>query len=231
MAQTTPQEMMLQSVYKLQQSQNLTFQASGQEMRGTRLVQVLTSVAFHIDLDNDLAQLEFLSLEDGKLVQRIAADGTRIWNFDAREKTYSSRSYTDSDGKLLNNWRESLFKTYKKYLTGIGAFVSKPLDDTFGLGLVKGAWSPWISTSELKRSNNMVIGKSDSPTENQTTYLFDGDDSLGFSLSQIKFNQWNSRGQEIRNWTCQVYPNELPKDTDFRFIPPKGAHAIASGTN
>lgn len=228
-AQATPVEMMRQSLYRLQQSSKLTLHCFGSDLRGTQNISTEVIWAIYVDLEHDDVRMEMLGYEDGKLVQRMAADGTRLWNYDAKLKTYSSREYVSTDGKLETNWRQRLFKPLKLHTTGMSAFTLRTLDDIWGLGLISGTWSPWIPTSVPERRSNFILAKSGTPNENQARYDFEGDDSSGFSLKEVRFQQWKPNGDEERNWTLEVLSGVLPLDTDFRFVPPKGARPIVIG--
>ena len=225
--QASPQEMMMQGLYKIGQAEKVKITTTGSEFRGGRQIDIKVTAAFYYQPESDVVKLEVLSWEDGKLISRQAADGNRLWDFDARANTFSSSDYKDSQGGLYRNWKQRVFHTLRLRTTGCTAFTLRILDDVFGTGLASGSWSPWIPTAQVARMGANIVATAQTPNKNRTLYSFSGNDDVGFTFLGAEYDQEFDKGGLEKIWSTQIETGTLFDDTDFRFIPPKGAKAIA----
>lgn len=219
--------MMLQGIYKIGRADKVSLTTTGTEFRGGRQIDVKVTAAFLFDPENEVIKLEVLSFEEGKLTSRQAADGAMLWDFNARSNSFTSSAYKDSEGGLYKNWKQRIFHTLRLRTTGATAFTLRVLDDVFGTGLATGNWAPWIPTATLERKNSNIIATAASPNTNTTIYFFSGDDASGFTFLGAEYDQLFNRGGVEKQWSMTVVTGSLFDDTDFRFIPPRGAKAVA----
>ncbi|MBS1722226.1 MAG: hypothetical protein JSS66_04380 [Armatimonadetes bacterium] len=222
-AQSSPQDMMLQGIQKLSVYDKVTVETLGQERRGASDVDLRVVAGLLCQPDSDRVKIELITYEDGKLVNRMAGDGTTIWIYDERSKTYSSSAYTDSEGALKQDWKHTFFGTLRLRASGATAFAVRFLDDIYGVGPALGEWRPWIPTATVTRVDKTVVCDATNPTANSTVYSFNGDDQTGWDLIGASFTQ----PAQNRSWSLTVDPGHLPSDIDFRFVPPRGAKPVA----
>lgn len=227
-AQTSPENMMRQAFQRLGLSEKVSIETTGAEIRGKQLVNVRVVIGYQQVLADSLARIEVMTFEDGRLISRQAGDGLNLWDFDARANTYSSSTYATSERGLLADWKQRLFHTLRLRTSGVTAFTFRHLDDAFGTGLKDDRWVPWIPVSALKREQTNVISRAGTPALNDTTYKLAGDDESGFSIEGSEFTLYDSAGDKsVKHWETTITPGQLPENTDFGFVPPKGARAIA----
>lgn len=218
---------MAQALFKLSQYDKLSLETTGAEVVGNKVVSVKTTTSLRYEPFNNLVQLETMTWENDLLSSRFAADGTTFWNFNAKSNTFSSFAYATEDG-LKTDWKQRLFQSYKLRATGISGFAFRIIDEVYGAGIKGGKWLPWMPTATLSRVNNTIICESDTPSPNETVYFLDGNDEEGYSLAGITFKQFdNAHNKVLKRWALTLTPGSLLQDTDFGFIPPKGAKAIA----
>lgn len=224
--QTSPEDMMMMGLYRLNQTDKVTIETTGSERRGSTFVNLKVTAGLWYAPAEGKVKLEVMTFENGRLVSRQAADGQSLWNFDVRANTYSSLMYADENG-LSNDWKQRVFRTLRLRTTGVTAFTVRILDDAYGTGLSTGRWQPWIPVSTLTRVDKSVASEAKSPGPNTTLYVLDGSDDEGWSLLGANFDQYDSTGQRLdKHYQLSVTAGELPDNVDFGFVPPRGAKVV-----
>jgi hypothetical protein len=227
-----PSHLVQRAFLRLQSERELTLTATASERRGNRrIVQEVTVGFVHRPGQGDV-RLELTVHEGGLLVQRIAADGTRIWCWEARGDTYLSRPYGNDDG-LLPDWRLRLFSFLRAQTSGVSSFVARVLTDAYeGLTSQGQPWRPWIPTARLERSQGGVRAVAASPVPAVTTYVLDPKDGADAALTRIVHETTLRAGESepALRWRVEIHPGRLPHDVQFGFTPPKGSRARTSQT-
>ncbi|MBS1712721.1 MAG: hypothetical protein JST30_00140 [Armatimonadetes bacterium] len=225
-AQMGPQGMMVQALGRIASSDQIAVEATGTEKRGTTLVELKSTVGLLYRPAEGRVLIEVLNFENGKLVGRIAGDGLRLWSFDGRANTYSSYGYGTEDKGLDANWSAKFFQSLRLRTNGPSAFATKVLDDAMHLGTKATAWLPWIPTATVERQENSIVCNAGNPAPNTTTYFLDGDDESGYSLTAARFVQ---AGGQPKKWDLTFTLGTLPENTEFGFVPPRGARMVSVG--
>lgn len=225
-AQATPQSMMTQALSRIASSDKIAVEATGTEKRGTTLVELKSTVGFYYRPAEGRVLIEVLNFEDGKLTGRVAGDGLRLWSFDGRANTYSSYGYGTEDKGLDANWSAKFFQSLRLRTSGPAAFAAKVLDDAMHLGTKASVWSPWVPTATVERLENTVVCNAGNPAPNTTTYFLDGDDVSGYTLTGARFVQ---AGGQPKKWELTFTLGALPENSDFGFVPPRGARMVSVG--
>ena len=217
---------MVQALSRLASSDKIAVEATGTEKRGTNQIQLKSTIGLLYRPAEGHVFVEVLNFEDGKLIGRIAGDGIRLWHFDGRANTYSSYAYGSEDKGLDVSWSAKFFQSLRLKSTGPAAFAAKILDDAMNIGTKATAWLPWVPTATVERYDNTVVCNAGNPAPNTTTYMLDGDDSNGFSLTSAQYVQ---AGGQPKKWDLTFTVGALPEHTEFGFVPPRGARMVTIG--
>ena len=179
-----------------------------------------------------LAQLELLEYRDGVLLSRIAGDGVRYWEYDVAKNQYSGTEY--GSARHVGNERNRLFQNLVRRSTGARAFLARLLADGFGTTSVlpsagNRAWFPWRPNAVVSMNGNNIVCDATTPTPNRLTYILEPAPGFGYSLKGAQYIEQTSISGRTRTteWTVTIYPDTIPKDTSFEFVPPQGSRSVS----
>ncbi len=227
-----PGQVMRSANLRLAGSELLTVTATSEEIRGsqTRRQKVTFGMVHRPGLGD--VRLELIVEEGGRLTHRIAADGKRVWAWEAVGNTYLSRSYSTEEG-LAPNWRERVFGVLGSQTSGAASFVVRLVADAYGPGALAGkAWLPWIPTSKLDLTDKAVVARAVTPSPSETKYWLERDPDMGYDLVGATFQTslTSGRSQGSTGWYATIEAGTLPENVEFGFNAPRGSRVRATET-
>lgn len=192
-------------------------------------IRIDLAYSYSIVKGKPVSRIELLNMRGDALVSRIAGDGDRVWNYDVVRNQYSSSEY--GTGNFIGRERERLFQVLAQMSDGAQTFVSRLLIDSFArAGISRSQWMPWrpSSTVSLDPAGNVVC-ESSTPSPSQLTYVLAKDPFFRYRLTSAKYierSQISGRPRTIE-WEATIYPDWIPKDTSYDFVPPKGSRPVS----
>lgn len=212
----------------------MTVQMNGFEtLRGNRIpVRVSLAISRPTGLAVPTVFLEMTVYRGGALSHRLAGDGRMLWRWEESTKTYSSTEYQNADQPRTDFLRRLILQT-QRWAPTEADFAIRLMRDALLGGDNISQWSPWIPNAavRLQSSPEGVWVRCDAPeTGSNLSYLLDNSGSQ-FQLSRAEYRRvQNVRGRKEETvWTASVFLNQLPHDSDFGFVAPKGSRPRVIG--
>lgn len=224
----------------------------GFEKLGTRTTSLYSNAFFKWDplQKNGISKAEINDFVDSQHSKRIVADGTILWSYDFGRNTYSTYKYGAFNGPLPENSRADMLNELTTSAQGPSVFVSRLLRETFaGDNAQYRTWMPGaqisvVTTGSVKDPVNPDRVYYAGDFDNYVIYWYGTrlKRSAAFHLTRKAQDQpWQlaeiyysdveplpgSRSRWV-DWGISVHTDALPASTNYVFVPPATARAIAN---
>lgn len=164
--------------------------------------------------------LELVSYREGRLVQRIVADGARVSVYEPQSHTYWQFSYgqrQNADALMLDSVRRAV-RGYDDMLLHLVRFTH--LARTEGDGAAA-QWLPYYAQAGIAVDDTTIRASTSTPRPTLTTYNFTDIGGGELRLNGVSYAGVHTR-EGIRlnvDWNIQLFNNELVPATLFTFDP------------
>jgi hypothetical protein len=206
---------------------------------------------------NKFAKAEVNDFFDGIHAHRIVGDGTTLWGYDFTRNAYTSLRYGSYSGPEPEGFRGNLLQEVAINSKASTVFLARMLREIYSsdtsLASHYRTWFPGAQITTLTKTSTppqMV-----DPVDTNRTYTADdlnfyilytytprtqrsgvfhftrADLTKPWALSEFYYadaQQVNSSVQRVLNWRITVRTGSLPASTNYVFVPPTNARAIAN---
>ncbi|MCB0824902.1 MAG: hypothetical protein KDC26_01820 [Armatimonadetes bacterium] len=204
---------------------------SGNENDGSTLTNLWARVSF-MRTTAGVPYLEFLTYRNTTLLNRVVADGTFLWNYDAEKNSYWSWAYTQVPTGQTPE--QAILMMFKRAVPGSYGVLTQTMVEAnevrrIGTGSMQSRWRPWQPLSNVLTSSTQIIANANTPRVSQTTYNISTPVPGTTRITAIDFNENGSgvKSGYYTQWSATFQHGTLVPSTDFTFTPPAGSRATA----
>ncbi|MCG9895782.1 MAG: hypothetical protein MH204_09940 [Fimbriimonadaceae bacterium] len=218
----------------LQGARGIYLRAEGTERQGevSRVVTVTAALESGSMGPHQSSWLELNAWRDGRLVQRLAGDGTTLWNWRPLRNTYSSIQYQSSERPRPDH-RALMLAGAGRWADRDADFAVRMLRDIFSTGAGLAArWTPWIGGEQnpwVTYGNGTadVIFRADR-LEAQIAYRLVDNRLGGYDIGQIWYERVDRTTgvPTLVQWQATLLKDAIPTGTQYGFQPPRGARVV-----
>mgnify|MGYP001809895609 CR=1 FL=1 len=164
--------------------------------------------------------LELVSYREGRLVQRIVADGARVSVYEPQSHTYWQFAYgqrQNAETMMLDTVRRAV-RGYDDMLLHLVRFAHLARVEGDGAAA---RWLPYYPQATVAVDDLTIRASTMTPRPTRTTYNLTDNGSGDLRLNGVSYAGAHSR-EGIRlnvDWTIQIFNNELVPATLFTFDP------------
>lgn len=229
---------------------------NGTDQFGSR-TNVLYSNAYYAwnpSLPDALARAEINDTLNNAKTRRIAGDGTVLWAYDFYRNIYTSYKYGAYTGAQPKDYRTNLFDQLNASAQGPSVFLSRFLREVYAGDFAQyRTWLPMSTITEVSMTSGtltmadpvnpnrmyvadnlnmyVVYSYKTRPTRSGAFHLTRPDTTTQWGLSEFFYSdrqQINVSNVRWIDWTMTINTGPYQWFTDFSFMPPKTARAVAS---
>lgn len=214
----------------LREEPEIMIQLDGTEKLGTRTSTTAINAFYKWNpltpSKTDTVRVDLQEWVNLALTRRICGDGVTLWAHDFQRNAYTSSRYGAYSGAQPEGMRTTLLQELGRASQGQAAHVARLLREVFsGDGAQYRSWYPGAKVTATPGGIHLSMeGRS-----RAITFLLD-ESGARPKLVGIDFYDAQRVGSEDRivTWTLTVHTGYLPASSDYVFVPPTRARAIAN---
>jgi hypothetical protein len=256
-AQITAEEKSILSGFtSLRAEKEIMLELDGTDKFGAKTSVLYSNAFFNWDplKPDSFAKVEVNDYLNGNHTHRIVGDGTTLWGYDFTKNAYTSFRYGAYSGTLAPDFRANMLQELTTNSRGTTVFMSRMLREVFSgdiaqyrtwfpgaqITLLTKTSSPPVMTDPVDQNrsyvaddlNLYVIYTYTPRTQRSSAFHFSRPDlNSPWSLSEIYYADSQTAGSSVVrfvDWRITVHTGVLPLSTNYVFVPPTNARAIAN---
>lgn len=192
------------------------------------------------------AKIEYTEWRDGILVQRTVGNGKALYSYSPQRNDYWVGSYGTHGPTPPARYLPNLMDDFTASLNGSLTYLGRLMRETYAVGGFR-AWIPGGSEFLVTKDTvpvrdpiyrNRVYAGTDStefamfwlgnPAKRSIVFETEIGGRSGRTLKSIAFTEVSKVGDKPRivDWRATLYPDVVPAEENFVFVPPAGAKPI-----
>lgn len=228
----------------------------GTDQLGSRTNVIYSNAFFKWDpaQPNSFAKTELNEYLNGARMKRIVGDGMTLWSYDFAKNTYSASRYGSYGAAQPQGFRASMLFELTNATSGPSVFLARTLREIFSGDFAQyRSWFPMAQitvVSDVAPTRSMVdpIVPSRSYTGDQlnfyVVYTYNprvrrsgafhfsrSDVTKPWTLAEVFYadgTSLNASTPRLVDWRMTFHTGMLPASTNYVFVPPTNARAIAN---